>query len=146
MFGQLNLTLFGPYKNTFRDLQRLLMTPAGMRALGSTAIMTTFGSQFGVIDVTDVIDMLDSPDGHLAERAALVTWLQSWAQARGVRVTYLGGDSHLGYAGRFYTAGFTGIPENDPKCVAAPPGGRAGMVCPSPPSGHGGPRSTSPHH
>jgi len=41
-------------------------------------------------------------------------WSSGWSAAKKVRISYLGGDSHLGYAGLLHSVGYAGRVENDP--------------------------------
>jgi hypothetical protein len=108
--GALDLKPFG-LSNTIKDLQLATLSPAGAPLVA--ALKPIFGMKFGVLDLSDLFDNWDSRT-HREERAAMVGGLQAWGDSRKARVTFIGGDSHLGYSGRFYNPAFVGRIEDDP--------------------------------
>lgn len=108
--GAIDLRPYG-LTNTLKDLQLATLSPAGGPLVA--ALKPVFGMKFGVIDFTDVFDGWDSML-HLEERAAVVEGLQAWGDAVKARVTFIGGDSHLGYSGKFFDPNFVGRVEDDP--------------------------------
>lgn len=111
VFAKFSLKPFG-LENTIYNLWQASLSPSGAPLVAAFA--PVFGKSFGMLDLSDVIDNWESHT-HLQERADTVHALQDWAAGRMARVSFLGGDSHLGYAGKIFTPGYAGPIERDPR-------------------------------
>ncbi|KAJ3090403.1 hypothetical protein HK102_003836 [Quaeritorhiza haematococci] len=83
------------------------------KAFGKSGLMSSVLNQFGEPELAD--DLCDhwTHDNHAQERTIFVQRLQTFAQHRHARVTFISGDVHVGGAGFFYSTTPAPTPEQD---------------------------------
>ncbi|KAI8802571.1 hypothetical protein BJ742DRAFT_832548 [Cladochytrium replicatum] len=82
-------------------------------AVGKTGLMSSILNRFGEVELQD--DLMDhwTHKNHGYERTQLIYRFQQLAEQHRVRVTFVGGDVHVGGAGYLFTDGTNVTPFND---------------------------------